>query len=102
MRVVATPEATAFIAANGGVAYVHSLRRRCCGGGLTVLVASTAVPPDAASYEPVGGEEVEVRYRLGPTGTSPAGSSPAELLLELRGRRRPRLCAYWDGCAFRA
>lgn len=101
MQVVATPEAEAYIAANGGVAYVRSVRHRCCGGGLTVLVASTAAPADAESYEPVGGEGVEVRYRPGAAGSTAAGGAPAELLLEVRGRRRPRLCAYWDGCAFR-
>lgn len=99
MQVVATPEAQAYIAANGGVAYVHSTRQRCCGGGLTVLVASTVEPPDAASYEPVGGDGVEVRYRLGPSPHRP-GQAPSELLLDLRGKRRPRLCAYWDGCVF--
>lgn len=94
MRVVATPEARAFIAASGGVAYVRPLQRKCCGGALTVLAATTTTPADAASYEPVGDPEIGVRYRA-------SGSEPAEMLIELRGRRRPRLLACWDGCAFK-
>jgi hypothetical protein len=139
MQVIATPEAQAFIAARGGVAYVRSLQRKCCGGALTVLAATTTPPADAGCYQPVGDPELGVRYRRpgsdpglpaasyvssvagvagGTTASSVAGAhggtmasqpatlvrqkaEPAELLIELRGRRRPRLVACWDGCAFK-
>lgn len=125
MRVVATPEAREFIAARGGVAYVRSLRQKCCGGALTVLSATTTAPADAVHYEPVGDPELGVRYwretparamalaagleagafepdgALQPGASRRSGDEPRELLIELRGRRRPRLVAYWDGCAFK-
>jgi hypothetical protein len=127
MQVIATPEAQAFIAARGGVAYVRSLQRKCCGGALTVLAATTTPPADAACYQPVGDPELGVRYRRpgsdpglpaasyvssvagahgGTMASQPATlvrqkAEPAELLIELRGRRRPRLVACWDGCAFK-
>jgi hypothetical protein len=120
MRVVVTPEAQAFIAAAGGTAYVTPLQRRCCGGALTVLAATTTSPEDAASYEPVGDALLGVRYRrrrrtteasVAPAGiaeqpvasssTAEAGEAPLELLIELRGHRRPRLVACWDGCAYK-
>jgi hypothetical protein len=100
VNVVATPEAQAFIAANGGVAYVKALRRRCCGGALTVLSATTTAPADAESFEPVGDPSLGVRYRRAAHEWSQLGE-PGELLLEVRGRRRPRLNACWDGCAFK-
>ncbi|MGA2208619.1 MAG: hypothetical protein ABSH30_03185 [Acidimicrobiales bacterium] len=125
MRVVATPEASEFISAQGGVAYVRPLRRKCCGGAMTVLSATTRAPADAARYEPVGDGTIGVRYlrpaaldrngvpvpRVGrgdaasggeagdPGVGEPAG--PEELLIELRGRRHPRLVACWDGCLFK-
>ncbi|MGD0592217.1 MAG: hypothetical protein ABSB54_00895 [Acidimicrobiales bacterium] len=139
MRVIATPEARAYIASRGGIAYVRPLQRRCCGGALTVLSATTTAPADASLYEAVGDPLLGVRYRrpgpvtaralasaaapaaAGSAAPSPAdgGSAarspadgaeagpavhraePAELLIEVRGRRRPRLFACWDGCAFK-
>jgi hypothetical protein len=140
MRVVATPEAVEFIAARGGVAYVRPLRRKCCGGSMTVLSATTQAPADAARYEAVGDRTLGVRYwRPGPPGrggtlaarppadavsggepVGPAGGEtshpaagetshpargepfgPEELLIELKGHRRPRLIACWDGCLFK-
>jgi hypothetical protein len=149
MRVIATPEARAYIASRGGIAYVRPLQRRCCGGALTVLSATTTAPADASLYEAVGDPLLGVRYlRPGPVtaralasaaapaaagsaapspadggsaarspadggsaARSPADGAeagpavhraePAELLIEVRGRRRPRLFACWDGCAFK-
>ena len=72
-------------------------QRKCCGGALTVLSATTVSPADAELYEPVGDPCLGVWYRR-PGGTGP---EPDELLIELRGRLRPRLNAYWDGCAFK-
>jgi hypothetical protein len=94
-----------------------------------VLSATTSEPADASYYEPVGDSQVGVRYRRAvsraavsvtpapaPWDRSVAASpldhapvvlqgqgraEPEELLLEMRGRRRPRLTACWDGCAFK-
>jgi hypothetical protein len=124
MNVVATPEASAFIEANGGVAYVRSLTRKCCGGAMTTLSATTQAPVDERLYEPVGDPALGVRYRRrqsggrsvgeaeaaaegpsdGPGGIAPGfreDEEPQDLLVELRGRRRPRLAACWNGCVFK-
>lgn len=115
VRVVTTPEASAFIGANGGVAYVRPLTRKCCGGALTVLSATTEPPTDERLYESVGDPALGVRYRRtrggslrvagaesreGPVQTAQA-EEPQELLVEMRGRRRPHLAACWNGCVFK-
>jgi hypothetical protein len=128
MNVVTTPEAAAFIRANGGVAYVRPLTRKCCGGAMTTLSATTQTPVDERLYEPVGDPALGVRYRRrqaggrrlgeqesqpqeaedgrsdGPalmTAGRPEAEEPQDLLVELRGHRRPRLAACWDGCVFK-
>jgi hypothetical protein len=155
VNVVTTPEASAFIGANGGVAYVRPLTRKCCGGALTVLSATTEAPVDGRLYEPVGDPALGVRYRRQSVGGRAAAEEegvlegldggvqgggvqgggvqgggvqgggvqgggvqgggvqgrgargrqgldePDELLVELRGRRRPRLAACWNGCVFK-
>jgi hypothetical protein len=111
IRVVTTPEASAFIAANGGVVYVRPLTRKCCGGALTVLSATTERPKDEPLYQAVGDPELGIRYRRvlgnGLRGTEGASATrnpahePEELLVELRGRRRPHLAACWNGCFFK-
>jgi hypothetical protein len=120
VRVVTTPQASAFIESHGGVAYVRPLLRKCCGGALTVLSATTQAPADARLYESVGDPSLGVRYRRvsdvsarngepatpeatqdESTGPATIASEPQELLVEVRGRRRPHLAACWDGCVFK-
>jgi hypothetical protein len=120
VRVVTTPQASAFIESHGGVAYVRPLLRKCCGGALTVLSATTQTPADAGLYESVGDPSLGVRYRRASdnsgrtgepavseatpdewTGPGSTASEPQELLVEVRGRRRPHLAACWDGCVFK-
>jgi hypothetical protein len=97
VRVRSTPDATAFASARGGVVYVRPNRAKCCHGAITTLQVSIEPPADAAAYEPLDSGELDVRYR-GPLGP---GRSPDEILIELRGRRRPHLVAFWDGCAYK-
>ena len=95
MRVIASDEVRSYVAENGGVLYVNAHRHRCCSGGLTVLDASTRAPADPAAYRVVDSGDFPVRFRSG------ASTEPDELLVELRGLRRKRPVAYWDGCAFK-
>jgi len=104
---VATAEAAAFIEGRGGAAYVRPVRTKCCGGALTMLEASTDQPPDAGAYAPVGPPELGVWFRRsadkspGEADGGRAVQGPEELLIELKGKRRPRLVACWDGCVFK-
>ena len=62
---------------------------------MTVLDASTRAPADPDAYRPVGCGDFAVRYRIG------GGDEPDELVVELKGLRRKRPVAYWNGCAFK-
>jgi hypothetical protein len=86
-------EVRSHIADHGGALYVRATSRRCCTGALTTLEATTDAPVDLAAYRRVETDGVVVYLRRSPRG------EPAELVLTLEGRRRPRPCAYWDGCA---
>jgi hypothetical protein len=104
--VVATAEAAAFIESHGGIAYVRPVRTKCCGGAMTMLVASTEPPVDAVAYAPVGPPELGVRFRRRTASSNGAVgedgvAGPDELLIELKGKRRQRLVACWDGCVFK-
>jgi len=70
---------------------------RCCsGGGLTFLDASTMVRGGGdGDYEKLNGLNFDVRLFH-------AGSVlPSKVSVEIRGKLRPHLVAYWDGCAYR-
>ena len=103
MRVVATSEARAFVEDRGGRLFVWPDQHRCCRVSLTFLKTSTEPPLEALDYALEFGA---LDYaRIDADGFSvfldPAiGSLPEELELQLRGRRRPHVEAYWDGCAY--
>ncbi len=92
MRVVAAPEVVDRVQAEGGKLFVWARSTRCCSGSVTFLEAATDAP--AREFRSLGGDGFEVLLdaRLART--------PDELHVELHGRRRPRLAAYWDGCAY--
>ena len=89
---IAGPEVVDRVQTEGGKLFVWARSTRCCAGRLTFLEASTDAP--ALEFRVVGndGFEVFLDTRLART--------PDELHVELHGRRRPRLAAYWDGCAY--
>ena len=99
MKVLASTAAQAFVRANGGRLYVWFEPRRCCSGGFTFLGASTEAPqrlrpgaPAEFRREPADGFELWMA-----TG---AKALPDELHIELRGWRRSRVEAYWNGCGW--
>jgi hypothetical protein len=94
MKIVADARARAYLVAQGGVATVAARSQRCCTGSLTTLAITTAAPEDPSRYERFEDDGVVVYYR------SARGAHPDELILKLKGSRRPRLEALWDGCAY--
>lgn len=91
---VISDSARTYIAGHGGAAYVRAAQRNCCGGALVILDVTTTAPPDLDAFAPHHAGNVDVYYSGHPRGV------PAQLVVELRGRLRPHLAAYKDGCAF--
>jgi hypothetical protein len=95
MEVVLSDSAAVFVAARGGVVFVRADQSHCCSGPLTTLKVGTAPPLNSADYVASDVKGIEVKYSGGPSG------QPDQLVIELRGKHRPRLAAYWDGCAYK-
>jgi hypothetical protein len=93
MNVVASPEVGTFVREHGGRLFVWTDARRCCGGAMTFLSAGS-VPKDDRSFERVDAGAFELWFAAG------RARPPEELRLELKGRRREHVEAYWDGCVF--
>ena len=93
MRILATPEARSYIRERGGLLFVKVVTRGHIRGALRVLHVSTEPPPDALEWQ-----RVETKGFL--LFLPPGLRRPTELQLEVRGRIRRRLEAFWEGCAF--
>ena len=91
MRVDASPAAEQLIAERGGSLYVWLRRAGCCGGGITVLETASEPPDRPFTQVASGAIDVFLDARVSP---------PGELAVEVRGIRRKRICAYWNGCAY--
>jgi hypothetical protein len=92
VRVEASREAIEFVRARGGRLWVWAARPRvCCLGTPAYMQAATLEPSGLSGFCPVQAAGIEVFFR------APAGRSPEVLEIGLRGRRRPRVEAYWDG-----
>ena len=94
MRIVSTPEARSFIRERGGLLFVRLSSHRGLRGHLSLLRTTTELPPGALDYQRV--EAKGFLLFLHPR----IGRGPSSLHLEVKGRLRRRLEAYWDGCAF--
>ena len=95
MRVDISPEATAFVGAHGGRLWVWAAPpRMCCAGTPSYMHAATSTPRRASGFSRVPAAGLELWFR------PPAGTAPQTLEIGLRGRRHPRVEAYWDGCLF--
>jgi hypothetical protein len=90
MRIKASPEALALVAEHGGRLYVWAHRGRCC-GGTTFLETSTEPGERPYRRVPADGLELYFDARL---------REPDELELDVGGRLRKHVHAYWDGCAY--
>ena len=96
MRVEVSPEAALLLRELGGRLWVWAARpRMCCWGTPAYMQAATERPQGLSGFRLVlqtGQDGVEVWFR------APGGRVPDVLEIGLRGRRRPRVEAYWDGC----
>ena len=95
MRVDVSAEAGEFIRGRGGKLWVWAAHPRvCCWGTPAYMHAAMVPPPGMSGFSPAHSDSLEVWFR------APAGRMPDVLEIGMRGRRHPRVEAYWDGCAF--
>lgn len=94
VRVVTTEEAARFIERAGGMLFVWPTFSRSFRLTLTVLHASCDPPPRALEFRRVDAGDFLLFVH-------PAiRSLPHVLQVALRGRRHPRVEAYWNGLAY--
>lgn len=97
MLVNVSSDAAAVIDASGGRLWVWAERSGlCCGGAPAFMQAATAEPKGVSGFTALPADllpaGLEVLFRPA------AGQRPDVLEIGLRGRRRPKVAAYWDGC----
>jgi hypothetical protein len=86
-------DATSFVQARGGRLWVWAAYpRMCCAGSPAWMHAATEPPADLSGFSRVDAGDVQIWFR------GAGNRSPDVLEIGLRGRRRPRVEAYWDGC----
>jgi hypothetical protein len=93
LRLVADERTRRFLAEQGNKVYVWPSRHRCCGGTLTLVRCATE-QPDGRAFERAEIDGVGLYL------DRDFDTQPDEIHVNLKGRRRPRLEAYWNGCAF--
>jgi hypothetical protein len=95
VRVVASPEAVAFVRERGGRLFVWTVTMEYgYGREVFVLEASTQSPGAKRSFRHVPGEGFDVLLDTG------GRETPDELHVEVRGWRRRRVRAYWNRKSF--
>lgn len=96
MRVLATPEAVAFVRQGGGRLFVWTLPMDVPSGGasLFALEASTESPGVEHDFQRLSGPDFDVLIDAGDRGL------PEELHVALKGWRQKRIRAYWNGNSF--
>ncbi|HLK74176.1 MAG TPA: hypothetical protein VKU77_11085 [Streptosporangiaceae bacterium] len=95
VRVEVSPEAEEFVRGRGGQLWVWAARPNvCCWGTPTYLYAATQPPRDPSGFCAAHTGGLEVWYRIR------GDRRPDVLEIGLRGKRRPHVEAYWDGCIY--
>ena len=95
MQVEISREAEDLVRDRGGRLWVWSARPPvCCWGTPAYMHAATEPPPGLAGFGVVPHDSIEIWFRAA------AGRVPGVLQICLRGRRRPHVEAYWDGCVY--
>jgi hypothetical protein len=93
VEVAVSSDAADFVQQRGGRLWVWAAYGRvCCAGSPPWMHASTEPPPGLSGFSPVPADGVQVWFR------GVGGRWPDVLEIGLRGRRRPKVAAYWDGC----
>ena len=94
MKVLATPEARSFVREHGGLLFVWvKAPRGMVRGAFRFLKTSTTPPEDALDWQRF---ETKGFVLFLPPGLR----KPRELHVEVTGRLRRRVEAFWEGCAF--
>jgi hypothetical protein len=92
MKVSSSPEAVDFVRERGGKLFVWSKSTRCCQAATTYLKASTEQHENQRTFRRVPAEGFELYVEL--------PRLPARLEVDVGGRMRRTVRAYWDGCAW--
>jgi len=93
MLVTASQETQSLVRSRGGTAWVWC-RRTFGNRGVTMLETDVVPPARTGGFDLFVVGDILVATRL------PAGLQPSELHLSMKGRRRQRPVADWDGCIF--
>ena len=91
--VLSKPEVADLIREQGGRIYVWTDPHRCCSGNMTYLLTASA-PRVGRAFQRLDAEGFELWFDSG------AMAPPDELHLDVKGFRKKRIEAYWNGCAF--
>jgi hypothetical protein len=100
VRIDVSPEAEAVVRGLGGRLWVWAARPwGCCWGTPAYMNAATTPPariaPSAFSpVDPLDTNGLEIWFR------APGGREPDVLEISMKGKRHPRVEAYWDGCSY--
>ena len=93
VRVNVSRDAAEFVRARGGRVWVWAARpRMCCSGAPAWMHAATRPPAGLTGFSEVAGADLQVWFR------GVGDLRPTVLEVGLRGRRQPKVEAYWDGC----
>jgi hypothetical protein len=93
MLVEISSEAVGFVRDRGGTLWVWAAHpRMCCSGAPAWTHTATAPPSGLSGFSLAAEESVQVWFR------GVGRRMPDVLEIGLRGSRRPRVEAYWDGC----
>jgi hypothetical protein len=100
-------EAAEFVRSRGGRLWVWAAHpRMCCSGAPAWMHAATEPPPGLAGFSQVAAQPPADPTGFGQVAADDlqlwfrgvGGLAPDVLEIALRGGRRPRVEAYWDGC----
>jgi hypothetical protein len=92
MRVEVSQQAAEYVSLHGGQLWVWTQRTSCCTAAPPFMRAATAQPAKAVGFRRVPADGFELWF------SPPGGRVPDMLEIALRGKRKPKVEAYWDGC----
>jgi hypothetical protein len=93
MRVEVSREAAVHVLDAGGALWVWAAYpKHCCSAVPAYMHAATRMPAIDLPFQQVPHPDLEIWFR------APVGREPEVLEVGMRGRRHPKVEAYWDGC----
>jgi hypothetical protein len=96
MRADVSAEAVEFVRDHGGRLWIWAAHPKVCCWGTPAYMHAATEPPELSGFCAVPSAEGDLQIWF----RAPAGRFPDVLEIGMRGRRRPRVEAYWDGCLF--